>query len=63
MPETPQYQEIIECDGEVDQGLVFIRVVALPYQGSVEFDLSQARNFAARILKAVEEVEKGWAGG
>ena len=62
MPEPPRHQEIIECDGEVDQGLVFIRVVALPSQSSVEFDTSQARNFAERILKAVEAVEKGWAG-
>ena len=31
-------------------------------QSSVEFDSSQARKFAERILEAVEAVEKGWAG-
>ena len=56
------YNEFIECRASVDEGLVFIKVVAMPYQGAVEFDVTQARAFAATILEAVALVESGWAG-
>lgn len=41
---------------------MFIKVVALPHLDPVEFDTAQARAFAEKLLRAVEEVESGWAG-
>ena len=57
------YLETISCIGSKEEGLVFIKVVAMPHEGHVEFDTAQARSFANQILAAVDEVESGWAGG
>ena len=59
--EGESYQEIVECDAPEGEGVIFIKVVALPFQGAVEFDTKQARAFARRILSAVDVVEKQWA--
>jgi hypothetical protein len=58
--EPEKYRQIIECEVPENQGLVFIKVIALPYQDAVEFDATQAREFAARILKAAERAEAQW---
>ena len=57
-----QYQETVSCEARKDEGIVFIKVVAMPYEGAVEFDVTQARAFAQQILTAVEIVESGWVG-
>jgi len=59
---TMPYQETITCEPSADEGLIFIKVVAMPYEDSVEFDVTQARAFAQRILAAVAVVEAGWVG-
>jgi hypothetical protein len=57
-----RYDEIIDCHASKDEGLVFIKVVATPYGDPIEFNTEEAREFANRILAAVEEVESGWVG-
>ncbi|MGY0561713.1 hypothetical protein ACW7G2_13460 [Luteimonas sp. A277] len=56
------YQETVTCDARPDEGLIFIKVVAMPYEDAVEFDVAQARAFAHQILAAIELVESGWIG-
>jgi len=56
------YQETVSCEPRQDEGIIFIKVVATPYEDAVEFDVTQARAFAQRILAAVEVVELGWVG-
>jgi len=56
------YQQTVSCEARKDEGLIFIKVVAMPFEDSVEFDISQARALAKRILAAVEVVESGWVG-
>ena len=56
------YEETVLCEARQDEGVIFIKVVAMPFEGAVEFDTTQARAFAMRILAAVEVVENGWAG-
>jgi hypothetical protein len=59
----PKYEEIIMCDGNQDEGVIHIKVAALPYLDPVEFNTAEARAFAEKILRAVEHVEAGWVGG
>jgi len=56
------YQQTINCEARQDEGVIFIKVVAMPHEDAVEFDVAQARTFAQKILSAVEIVEAGWAG-
>ena len=58
-----QYEETISCYGSKDEGLVFIKVVAMPYGDHVEFNTADARNFANKILAAVQEAESCWLSG
>jgi hypothetical protein len=60
-PEQP-YQETVACEARQDEGVIFIKVVAMPYETAVEFDVTQARAFAKQILAAAETVEAGWVG-
>ena len=57
-----EYSEIVSCEASADEGLLFIKVVATPHGDPVEFDVTQARALAKRILAAVETVEAGWVG-
>lgn len=59
----PQYEEIVMCEGSREEGLIHIKVIALPYKDPVEFNIAEARDFAERILRAIEHVEGGWVGG
>ncbi|MDL5367376.1 hypothetical protein QSH18_17340 [Xanthomonas sp. NCPPB 2654] len=56
------YQETVDCEARQDECVIFIKVVAMPYEAAVEFDVTQARAFAQKILSAVEIVEAGWLG-
>lgn len=56
------YSETVSCEASADEGLLFIKVVAMPHGDPVEFDVTQARALAQRILSAVEIVEAGWVG-
>jgi len=56
------YEETVSCEARQDEGVIFIKVVAMPFEGAVEFNTTQARAFATRILAAVEVVENGWVG-
>ena len=56
------YQETVSCEARPDEGVVFVKVVAMPYEAAVEFDVTQARAFAEQILSAVQIVEAGWVG-
>ena len=58
-----RYVETVTCEGSAEEGLVFIKVVGMPHESAVEFDLAQARAFADKLQKAIEAVESGWAGG
>jgi hypothetical protein len=58
-----QYEESISCRGSKDEGLVFIKVVAMPYADHVEFTTAEARDFANQILAAAQLAESGWLGG
>ena len=64
MTDSPEqrYQETVTCEKRQDEGLIFIKVVAMPHEGAVEFDVAQARSFAQQILSAVDVVEAGWVG-
>ena len=57
-----EYSETVSCEASADEGLIFIKVVAMPHGDRVEFDVAQARALAQRILSAVEIVEAGWVG-
>jgi len=57
------YTETVTVEGRPEEGLIFIKVVAMPHGDPVEFDLSQARALADQLLKAIENVQSGWAGG
>ena len=57
-----QYTETISCEASAEEGLIFIKVVAMPHSDPIEFDVTQARALAQRILAAVEVVESGWVG-
>jgi hypothetical protein len=58
---TDKYQEIIQCEADETAGLVFIKVVAIPSLGSIEFTTKEAQNFAHQILASVEKIKKaGW---
>lgn len=60
VPET--YTESIECVASPDEGVLFVKVVGMPQGYPVEFDVTQARELAARVISAVEQVEAGWVG-
>lgn len=64
MTDSPEqkYQETVTCVPRQDEGVIFIKVVAMPNEGPVEFDVAQARSFAQQILSAVDVVEAGWVG-
>lgn len=49
MPKQP-YEETVTCEVRQDEGLVHIKVIAMPYQDPVEFNTSEARAFAEKIL-------------
>lgn len=57
-----EYSETISCEASADEGLLFIKVVAMPHGDPVEFDVTQARALAQRLLMAVDKVEAGWVG-
>lgn len=57
-PNSPQYQEFIDCDVSEEEGLLFIKVVAMPYQDPVEFNAAEARAFAEKILEGVKRIEE-----
>jgi len=52
-----QYEELIDCQVSVDEGLIFIKVIAMPYQDPVEFNTAEARAFAEKILDGVKKIE------
>ncbi|MCC5086943.1 hypothetical protein [Xanthomonas campestris] len=58
----PQYQEMVLCEGRQDEGVIFIKVVALPGVGAVEFDTASAYRFVAQLQAAIAHVEAGWVG-
>ena len=64
MTDSPEqrYQETVTCEPRQGEGLIFIKVVAMPHEGAVEFDVAQARSFAQQILSAVDVIEAGWVG-
>lgn len=57
-----RYQETVTCEPRQEEGLIFIKVVAMPHAGAVEFDVTQARSFAQQVLSAIEVIEAGWVG-
>jgi len=40
----------VSCEARQDEGVIFIKVVAMPFEGAVESNTTQARAFATRIL-------------
>lgn len=56
------YQEIVLCEGRQDEGIIFIKVVALPGVDAVEFDSAGAHRFVAQLQAAIAHVEAGWVG-
>lgn len=56
------YQQTVACEARQDEGVIFIKVVAMPYEAAVEFNVTQARAFAQQILSSVEIIEAGWVG-
>lgn len=54
----PEYEEFINCEVAEDEGLMFIKVIAMPYQDPVEFNTSEARAFAEKILDGVKRIEE-----
>lgn len=62
--QTPmQYVETVSCEPSKEEGLIFMKVIAMPHGDPVEFNVEEARKFARQILAAVAEVESGWMGG
>lgn len=57
-----RYEEVVACEAVKEEGLVFIKVTAMPYQDPAEFNLAEARAFSELVARAVEEVESGWMG-
>lgn len=57
-----KYKETVICEPRQDEGLILIKVVAMPHEDAVEFDVARARSFAQQILSAVEVIEAGWVG-
>lgn len=59
----PTYEEVVMCEGSQEEGVIHIKVVALPYQDPVEFNTAEAREIVETIVRAIDHVEAGWAGG
>ncbi|TAK62473.1 MAG: hypothetical protein EPO18_10530 [Methylobacter sp.] len=57
-PNVPPYEEFIDCDVSEEEGLLFIKVIAMQYQDPVEFNTAEARAFAEKILEGVRRVEE-----
>lgn len=61
------YQETVICEARQDEGIIFIKVVAMPNEDAVELDTIQARAFAnqikfclrSRLLRATGSVSWG----
>ncbi|MEA9579491.1 hypothetical protein VC218_11395 [Xanthomonas nasturtii] len=56
------YRITMSCEALQDESFSFIKVVAMPSDDAVEFNVTEARAFAQQILSAVAIVEAGWAG-
>ena len=59
-PVPPQYEDVIMCEAPEHEDIIHIKVVALPYGDPVEFNTTEARAFAEKILVAVEKIEGNW---
>lgn len=59
-PSNQPYQEIVSCEAPEEEGILHIKVIALPYHDPVEFNTAEARAFAEAILAAVEKIERRW---
>jgi hypothetical protein len=57
-PTSSQYEEFVDCHVSEEEGLIFIKVVVMPYQDPVEFNTSEARAFAEKILAGVKRIEE-----
>lgn len=57
-PNVPPYREFVDCDVSEEEGLLFIKVIAMPHQDPVEFNTAEVRAFAEKILEGVRHVEK-----
>jgi hypothetical protein len=60
--QEPTYSQTVSCEASADEGVLFIKVVAMPHGDPVEFDVTQARLLATRIMAAVATVEASWVG-
>ena len=58
--ENQRYEETIMCEAREDEGLLFIKVVAMPYRDPGEFNTGEAKAFAQRILDGVARIEAAW---
>ena len=56
---TPQYQEEVSCEASQEEGLVHIKVVAMPYVNPIEFNWEEARIFGEKVLAAAKLIEGG----
>ena len=56
------YQETVSCEPRQDEGIIFIKVVAMPYE--VRSNLTSLRPALSQsvFFAAVEVAELGWAG-
>ena len=55
MTDSPEqkYKETVSCEPRQDEGLIFIKVVAMPHEDAVEFDVALNRPGFRRHLAAI----------
>jgi hypothetical protein len=51
------YEEIISCEANEEEGLIHIKIVALPYINSVEFNIEEARQLSEKLNLAIKKIE------
>jgi len=50
-PNLPPYEELVDCHISEEEGLLFIKVVAMPYQDPVEFNTARHVHLLSKFLK------------
>ena len=53
-----KYEEVVMCEAPEEEGVIHIKVISLPYNDPVEFNVDEARRFGQKILSAADEIDK-----
>jgi hypothetical protein len=51
------YEEVISCEAAEEEGLIHIKIVALPYNDPIEFNIEEARQLSEKLSIAIRKIE------